>query len=196
MTRRENRQKLFNFLKKKFYCEEALVESTEKYHEIFVDLDKEQVRNLIGYITMLVIGSFDPISYASVEDKLQRVQLVKRMCEKMSLEEIEGLDQNFRKLYFLNKQERHIINFFEVKNIVPKGEISKFLELSQEVTKEIGELVGNTVSSSISAVEKYDLEPLEANMEKDEGGGRWISKLEGEQSKAKKVSFASVLPST
>jgi len=113
------------------------------------------------------------------------------------LEEIEGLDQNFRKLYFLNKQERHIINFFEVKNIVPKGEISKFLELSQEVTKEIGELVGNTVSSSISAIEKYDLEPLEANMEKDEGGGgRWISKLEGEQSKTRKVSFASVLSST
>lgn len=186
MIKQADRQKLLSSLKKKFYSPEAIAASADKYQDIYTDLDKEQIHTLIKYVIILIIGNFDSVRYSTLEEKLKRVQIVKRICDEMSLDEIEELDHNFRKLYFLNKQERHIISFFEGRKLQTNDGINRFLKLSQDVTREMGELIGNTVLATVSFAEKNNI-VSENNIQESEQS--WVSRVAGNKKETKRVSF-------
>lgn len=187
MIKQADRQKLFSSLKKKFYSSEAILATAEKYKDVFTDLDGSQVVALVEHIVVMIVGSFNSVRYSMLEEKLKRAELVKKMCEEMSLDEIGNLDHNFRKLYFLNKQARHIISFFEDRKLQPKGEINRFLELAQDVTKEMGELVGNTVLATISFAEKNNI--VSQNNDAQENEQSWVLRVGGNKKETKRVSF-------
>lgn len=193
MIKQEDKQKLFRSLKKKFYSEEIIEGLTAKYMDIFPNLGKEQIYQLIDYITILIIGSFDPMYYDTIEKKLEIAKLVKRMHNDIPLEERRELNQNFLKLYFLNKKDQEVMSFLQDMELKLEGDINGFLELASEITKEMGELIGNTVLNTISFAEKNNITPqdnmLDRAIRSNLGKESWASRVERDKNEIKQVNF-------